>query len=129
MGKTIIGSILIVCVVSLAACAPSAARPEHDEQAAYYMCKHFATKRLKAPSTAEFPNWYADDGISAARKAAAPDAAGRVGVMPSTYLVHAYVDSQNSFGAMIRTPWDCTIEYIGETNWRLVDLQFEKARR
>lgn len=53
--------------------------------------------RLKSPSTAEF-NWNADDNIEK--------------VNDTTFLVTGYVDSQNSFGAALRSNYSCTIVYL-----------------
>lgn len=54
--------------------------------------------QLKAPSTADFP-WLYDDGVNI--QALGGD----------QYKVSAYVDAQNSFGAMIRTKYYCDIQY------------------
>ena len=56
-------------------------------------------KKLKAPSTAKFPSFY-DNGVAAERL---PDG--------STYRVVGYVDSQNSFGAMIRSQWEVQLDW------------------
>jgi len=39
------------------------------------------------------------------------------------YRVQSYVDAQNSFGAMIRTRYDCTVHWIGGDRWKLEDLK------
>lgn len=70
------------------------------------MTKQFVTRRLKAPKSAEFPS------RSEFRVVASSD---------DQYLVSGYVDSQNSFGAMIRTTFICQMKVEGET-WTLVDL-------
>lgn len=68
-----------------------------DEFGAKYMCEQFVTERLKAPSTAEFssdPDVYSVNG------------------KPKNYaIVRGYVDAQNSFGAMIRSYYDCQVHY------------------
>lgn len=49
--------------------------------------------RLKSPSSANFP-W----GIDCVTK-----------ISDNTYVINSYVDSQNSFGAMLRTNFTCQI--------------------
>lgn len=69
-----------------------------SSNSAYYMSQEFIKKMLKSPSSAKFPNYYSDSGIEV------------------TYLgeckhkVSAYVDAQNSFGAMIRSQYTITIQ-------------------
>lgn len=41
------------------------------------------------------------------------------------YVVSSFVDSQNRFGAMIRSYYTCTLLFIGNGEWRLVDLVIE----
>jgi hypothetical protein len=53
------------------------------------------TKKLKAPSTAEFSGTTATGG--------------------GPWTVTGQVDSQNSFGAMIRSPFGCTVTITGES--------------
>lgn len=63
---------------------------------AQYHCKEFVSARLKAPSTASFSS---------------PSTAGS-GEGP--YTVHGVVDSQNSFGAMLRSSYTCTVQFAGK---------------
>jgi hypothetical protein len=62
--------------------------------------------RLKAPATADFP-W---------------DAVRTKELGSCRFQVEAYVDAQNSFGAMIRTRYSATMIYANDT-WRLDDLK------
>jgi hypothetical protein len=39
--------------------------------------------------------------------------------------VSSYVDSQNSFGALIRTQYVAKMKYLSGQKWRLVDLASE----
>jgi hypothetical protein len=55
------------------------------------MCQKFVTDRLKAPSTAEFPWNYDDQKV---------DILG-----PGHYRVSSFVDSQNGFGAQVRSTY------------------------
>ena len=85
-------------------------RPEHDELSAQSIIEEFVTRKLKSPSTADF-----EFGFSSKI-----DKVGEKG-----YEVDSYVDSQNGFGATIRTNFHCEVEYTGNSNWNLIDLTFE----
>lgn len=77
------------------------------ESDAIYMAKEFVTKRLKAPSSADFPR----------RLQSAVYGKG------CTFVVAGVVDAQNSFGAMIRGAYTGTLEYDPETDsWTAKDL-------
>lgn len=80
------------------------------------ICSNFVEQSLKSPSSAEFPFGRA---------------AGWARQMPDqNYLIRSYVDSQNGFGAMIRTWYVCGIQYAGgeplrPSSWNLTKLEFE----
>lgn len=75
---------------------------------AYYMCQQFVTDRLKSPATAVFPlsTDTQTDKLSTVQ-----------------FRNIAYVDSQNGFGANIRTHYTCTVTNTGGDSWHLDDLQ------
>ena len=77
---------------------------------AYAMCQKFVEQKLKAPRKAKFP-W--DSYRYTAR------------LGESKYRVRAYVDDHSSFGVPIRSDFDCTVEWVGGDQWRLVDLQIQ----
>lgn len=90
----------------------SGSGPPGDSYTAYLMAQQFVGKRLKAPSTATFPRiseayiLYDEEG--------------------STWQVFSYVDSQNSFGAMIRMRWSCQL-YTGDgEQWTLHEIKFDE---
>lgn len=62
------------------------------ETEAWSRAREIVTAQLKAPATAEFPwtEWRARE-------------------VDGTWHVASYVDSQNSFGAMIRSEWVCIL--------------------
>lgn len=84
--------------------------PPHSAVAAYTMCKSFVRDRLKAPRTARFP-WSASEST--------------IDLGSGRYHVTSYVDAQNAFGAMLRTKFDCTVQWTGGDNWRLEELVME----
>lgn len=65
-------------------------------------CQKFVKRDLKSPASAKF------SGIGVAH-------------VGSTYTVSGSVDSQNSFGAMLRNDFAC-VETRGKSDWTLVSL-------
>jgi len=72
---------------------------------AWQMSKQFVTRGLKAPKTADFP-WFSEEFVQR-------------GQGSNDFTVSAYVDSQNSFGALIRSDWTARVHHEGSGNWRL----------
>ncbi len=81
---------------------------------AYYMCQDFIEKRLAAPATAKWPS-------SSEINIATLTGTGR-----ESYRVRGYVDSQNSFGALLRTNYVCDVSFMGKDNWHLENLTFDE---
>ena len=73
-----------------------------DEFTAASMCERFVADHLKSPSTAEFDSTATGGG--------------------DTWTVTGTVDSQNSFGAMVRNTYTCHLTYEGGDSWRLDSL-------
>lgn len=109
---------LVVAALVLAGCGESKTPEQRaqetceDEHDAFWMSQDFVKRALKAPTTAKFPATMRNDGIR------------------SKYLgecVHeiwAYVDSQNSFGAMIRTHYYAKVKnQKGTDTWSLLDIR------
>jgi hypothetical protein len=102
----IIGSIIYSCSTSDAKGSDSTDTDTSDQSGmAELMCEDFVTDRLKAPSTADFPG--ADSVVPAG---------------PDMWTVSASVDSENGFGAMIRTDYLCTVQDSGNDKWLLKSL-------
>lgn len=99
--------ILAVCVV-IGILGNKPSKPSGpDQYTARVMCEKFVKDRLKAPASAEF----------------APDSETHtLAKGDGAYKVTAWVDSQNSFGAMIRTNYTCEVSYQGNDKWRLDSL-------
>lgn len=79
------------------------------------MAKDYVLVSLKAPSTAEF-DYTHKFMINETEK--------------GLYEVASYVDSQNSFGAKIRSNWYVKIRYISgdaymKKNWKLEDIKIK----
>lgn len=71
-----------------------------DKLEAYNNARDFVKKRLKSPSSAKFPD--------SQQKVDDTEYIG-----DNTYKIRSYVESQNSFGAMIRTDFSCKIRFEG----------------
>lgn len=71
----------------------------HTDTEAYIDAQAIVEKTLKSPSTAKFPS-SSNAVISRAGE--------------SVFNVKSYVDSQNGFGAMIRSEWSVMFEYVGD---------------
>lgn len=92
---------------------PNAWMTRDNSVMSYLMMEDYVEARLKSPSTAEFPGIL--DGFS--------DHVTATG--NQTYRIVSYVDSQNSFGAMIRTRFSGEIKQISEYQWQLVSLELQ----
>lgn len=84
-----------------------------SESMAYIMSQQFVENSLKSPSTAKFPSLYklGDHAV--------------LTTGTNYYEIKAYVDSQNGFGAMIRTHYTCNMKYKGNNTWGCENLEFE----
>ncbi|TCD47130.1 hypothetical protein [Chlorobium sp. N1] len=82
-----------------------------NSSTAYVMLQDHVRGRLKAPSTAKFP-WMGGTDVIVIREG-------------QEYTVHSYVDSQNSFGAMIRNSYTGRMRQVSEYGWQFVSLEFD----
>lgn len=67
---------------------------------AYITAQYYVTKVLKSPKTADFPSGQYNHNI----------------VGGETHVVTGHVDSENSFGAMLRSTWTASMKFNGG-NW------------
>ena len=113
-----LGFVILLAVLTFYRCNPSPASPPatptpkilHSDVGAWVACQQFVEQRLKSPATADFPANYPQYTKL---------------ITDTTYRVDAYVDSQNSFEAMIRTEFTCEVKQTGdEENYTLVSLDF-----
>ena len=82
-----------------------------DKFDAYVMSQLFVEDALKAPSTAKFPV-YSEDMV--------------VDGGDGSFIVSAYVDAQNGFGAMMRSNYVCIMQYDKATDeWALKGLDIK----
>ena len=83
-----------------------------SESGAFTVCKKFVTDRLRSPGSAKFPSAI-DDGVIVS------------GLAENRYAVSAYVDSQNGFGALVRTRFSCIVAWQSGAEYKLEDLQIK----
>jgi hypothetical protein len=88
---------------------------EEREYAAFDVCTKFVEDRLRSPGTARFRNFFEDDGEVVV-----------AGSDDGPYTVRSSVDSENGFGALLRTNFVCVVRPTGGDNWQLEDLQLDE---
>ena len=113
---SIFSVIVFICFISISSSTPSVKKEEVKKQDivdcidAYVISHQYVEKILKSPSTAEF-------GVGSSNY--------RCTELENGYIINSHVDSQNSFGAMIRSEYTVDITYLGDGNWTLVTLIFD----
>jgi len=112
--KTVAAIVLVL--LALVMCVPDSPEEKdrkscNDSTMAYIMTQGFVEKRLRAPSTAKFPSHYEIKTVLLGN---------------CRHDVTAYVDAQNGFGAMIRTPYHAVIKYNGNDMWQIESLQMSE---
>jgi len=96
--------------------APVVEKPDTPEnqkpEDAFYAAKLSIEKRLKAPTSAIWPDWET----------------AKIGFKEKTqtWIVSSYVDSQNDYGAMIRTYYVAEIAYYPGKGWEMIDFESMK---
>lgn len=111
----IVGLIVLLTIVKFMFGEPSSSKfsVKTEKLNAYVSCKSLVGNRLKSPRTAKYPLGY-KDYVEASEDG-------------NVYTVNSYVDSQNSFGAMIRTPFSCLAFYDKKSGeWTLVNFKLGK---
>lgn len=101
----------LLVLALLAACGPPSPEEirERNEVVAWTACQGWVKNRLRSPSTADFPSLYSDKVTA---------------LSDSVYVVRAYVDAQNGFGATVRTNFVCMTATDGDS-WRLREIAME----
>jgi len=83
----------------------------HSPGLAYITIEKLVKRDLKSPKTAEFPSY--KEKLKHTKY-----------IGSNTYKINSYVDSQNSFGALVRTKFSCEVVFTGGDNIRMKNLQF-----
>lgn len=84
-------------------------KQDNRVEALVYM-QSYVKDQLKAPGTAKFPG--------------STDPDTQVLKSGTKYTVMSWVDSQNSFGALIRSPYVGSVRQVAPDEWELVELVF-----
>jgi len=90
---------------------PNAWKKTNNSSMAYAMMQQFVKDSLVSPGSAKF-EWITEPGC-------------QIGKDGFDYLISSWVDSQNRFGATIRTRFWGTVRQVDKDNWQLLDLEFE----
>jgi hypothetical protein len=99
--------IIFIAVIAGWAFSSNDTGKEPSRLDAYVASQQFVEKQLKAPSSAKFPVF---------------DNSMVVPLGNNRFKVAAYVDAQNSFGAIIRTSYTCTVKNTDGDNWQLESI-------
>lgn len=91
-----------------------------DHLDAKHVCQKFVLKQLIAPATAQFE--------PLETVAAVPSKDKKWEKMKDVWDSMGWVDSQNSFGALIRSEYMCAIQKTPDGRWKLLDLNWLKNR-
>lgn len=83
---------------------------ENNSEEAYYQMKQFVKTRLASPGSADFPSYFTRGDSHVSKNG-------------TTYTVNSYVDSQNGFGAMLRTNFSGQIKQTDKLTWQLISLE------
>lgn len=116
---------LVVCMAVLAVAVPTCIKSspkssapvsveaaiQDQGKAAYYTAREAVRKMLKSPSTAAFGSPGVDDGV------------GWFQESDGVWRVSGWVDSHNSFGAMIRTTWSARMRKKDDENFSLLKIR------
>jgi hypothetical protein len=80
---------------------PESLESQHTD--AYFACQEFVGRQLKAPATADFPRHDSSD-VSVEGE--------------NPFTVRSVVDSENGFGANVRSRFACSVTRTPDGNWR-----------
>ena len=105
--------ITIIGISILVALHSAHGNPASKEETAYYMACAFVQRDLKCPMTAHFLS-YNGDAIKPVINQCGDE----------SWEIGSCVDSQNSFGALIRTTFYCRVTHIDQDNWQCDELKF-----
>jgi len=104
----ITGTVVVGFIGALLFGGFSGSSSDLSSEIAVRSCKQSVEARLKAPGTANYVNIEARKHLT----------------LEDNYLVEGSVDSENSFGALLRSEFQCTVEGSnGDTTTRLVYLR------
>jgi hypothetical protein len=109
--------ITVALVGILGACGSTTSSSSSSDKKyeAFDVCTQFVKKRLKSPGTATFRDPTADNGDTTMT----PSSDG------SVYVITSSVDSENGFGASLRSTFNCAVKQAGGSKWTLESLDVQ----
>ena len=102
----IVGTPFVILMIVAAPEGDSSPSGDELKFGARDVCHQFVEDRLRAPATAGFEN---------SREAT-------ISVANGIHTVRGHVDSENGFGALIRSDYTCQVRHSGGENFTLVSL-------
>lgn len=119
-GEVMGGCLILVIIISIAVAFCGSDEPDdsnswmkEDKIYAYLIAESYVEKNLKAPKSAEFASTFDKPNHVSFDKES------------QLYTVISYVDSQNSFGAKIRSKFTAIIQRLSDKDWKLIRLNIE----
>jgi hypothetical protein len=91
---------------------PDAWKKKDNSTMAYVMMQEFVKRNLVSPGSAKF-EWITEPACTINKNG-------------FDYTISSWVDSQNRFGATLRTRFWGTVRQVDNDNWELVELEFEE---
>lgn len=102
--------VFIIAVCFSAVNGPQTESEKPGKIEAYVMATQIVEQKLKAPGSAKFC------GYTNARV---------VEYEPGKFTVMGWVDSQNSFGALMRTDFNVVLESTSPNNWNILEFHIQ----
>jgi len=91
---------------------PNAWKTKDNKTMAYVMMQEFVKRNLVSPGSAKF-EWISEPDCIISKDG-------------FEYTISSWVDSQNGFGALIRTRFAGIVRQVDKDNWELLELEFEE---
>jgi len=93
--------------------SPTDKNPNIAKGAPWVWCTEYVKKRLASPASADFPSVWTRATTASSKITKLSD---------DRYMVSSYVDSQNLFGANVRSNFTCILKRESEDYWKLMYL-------
>ena len=93
-------------------------RDSKDARNAYIAAREFCKRSLQSPTTAKFSSGKIGEDDDLNMKAEHYE---------GVWCVTGVVDSQNSFGTMVHSPWGARVEHL-PTGWKIIEMTLDGER-
>lgn len=106
----IVITFLVLCNIDPTKSSAPTTESEQSKEVRAFVCSQTAIKsQLKSPATAKFPS-VTNSSVVITK------------ISTDKYRVTAFVDSENSFGALVRATYQVTITFTGEDTYSWADV-------